>query len=163
MPFTRFQANVSTTECFLFCRKVRRAYHRSWDNRCKLFFCYSLGQNRKIKVSVYKMFYSDCQHLFSTTVSEFFCGNSSASLRVLPRPRRRSHGCSCETNINIFPPHKSLHSSLSSSRRSLPHCPTTFDYINATILMIRSTSSSSNKSLKNHQDHCYNASQTTLD
>ena len=35
----------------LFCRKVRRAYHRSWDNRCKLFFCYSLGQNRKIKVN----------------------------------------------------------------------------------------------------------------
>ena len=79
LPFTRFQANVLTTECFLFHRKVRRAYHRSWDNRCKLFFCYSLGQNRKIKVSVYKTFYSDCQHLFST-VSEFFCGNSSASL-----------------------------------------------------------------------------------
>ena len=48
-------------------------------------------------------------------------------------------------------------------RRSLPHYPTTFDYINATILMIRSTSSSSDKSLNNHQDHRHTASQTTLD
>ena len=48
------QAVSSSVKKFLF-RKVRRAYQSSWDQRCKLFFCCSLGQNRKIKASGVKL------------------------------------------------------------------------------------------------------------
>ena len=63
----------------LFSRKVRRANQSSWNRRCKLFFCCSFGQSRKIKVLL--LLNSMIYHI--ATILEIFCGDCPTSFRVL--------------------------------------------------------------------------------